>query len=343
MADLTIKDIARLSNVSISTVSRAMNDDPGINRETKERVLEIVRKFHYIPNNSARNLKMSESNTIALLIKGISNPFFQSMFPIFERELKKQGCDFLLHTVGENQDEGTAAVELAKEKRLKGIVFLGGRMAYPDIILKNITIPFVLCSVAVNPGIPQKSCASVTVDDEKESYKMVDYLCRMGHRKIAIITGRKDDSTVASLRLAGYKKALRDNGLSEDPDLICYMSSKIPEYSEASGYDAAKKLLGSGKEFTAVFVISDRTAIGVYKAIYDAGKKIPSDYSVAGFDGIEMTRYMIPPLTTMVQPAEKMVQSSVRMLMEQINGKEVKEKLIYEASLKIRDSVKEIR
>ena len=148
MAALTIKDIARICNVSISTVSRAINNDPTINAKTRERVMEVVREFNYIPNNSARNLKMTESNTVALIVKGINNPFFQGMFPYFQKRLEDLGYQYLLHTVGGDADEGYVAEAIAKEKRLKGIIFLGGKMNYPEKILENIRIPMVLCSVA---------------------------------------------------------------------------------------------------------------------------------------------------------------------------------------------------
>ena len=94
MAAMTIRDIARLCNVSISTVSRAINNDPSINEKTRERVMSVVRKFNYIPNNSARNLKMTESNTVALIVKGVNNPFFQGMFPYFQKELVENGYDY---------------------------------------------------------------------------------------------------------------------------------------------------------------------------------------------------------------------------------------------------------
>ena len=104
MANLTIKDIAKICGVGISTVSRAINDDPGINQNTRKRILKVIKEYNYVPNNSARNLKMTESNTIALLIKGIDNQFFQGMLKIFEEELKKHEYTFLLHAVGEDQD-----------------------------------------------------------------------------------------------------------------------------------------------------------------------------------------------------------------------------------------------
>lgn len=342
MAALTIKDIAKICNVSISTVSRAMNNDPGINAQTKERVLRVVKEFNYIPNNSARNLKMQESNTIALLLKGVSNPFFYEMLPDFQKRLEKEGYEYMIHVADEDGDEVKIAEGLAKEKRLKGMILLGGRFDYPGAELQNIRIPFVLVSVASSTTeiSKHKRFNSVSIDDRKESYKVIDYLAKKGHRHIAIISGRETDDTVGSLRLDGYKAALADNGLPFEQRLVGYMRKDIPEYTEANGYAVAKALLQENKDITAIFAISDRLAIGVYKAIADAGLRIPDDISVVGFDGIEMTRYTIPSMTTVKQPKDAMVNSSVDLLMSSIHGDETKQKLIYDAELHERDSVK---
>ena len=315
MANLTIKDIAKICGVGISTVSRAINDDPGINQETRKRILKVIKEYNYVPNNSARNLKMTDSNTIALLIKGIDNQFFQGMLKIFEEELKKLEYTFLLHAVGEDQDDVSVAVQLAKEKRLKGLIFLGGQMDYLDTRLEEIGVPYVLCTVAVNMMAPKRNCSSVSIDDEKESYRAVDYLCKKGHK---------------------------DNGIDINDNLIRYMKDDIPEYTVANGYEVTKELLKSKEEFTALYAISDLTAFGAYKAISEEGKSIPDDYSVLGFDGIEMSKYFQPSLSTMKQPCEQMVKSSIDLLMEQINGNNEKKQLIFEAELLERDSVKEI-
>lgn len=343
MSNLTIKDIAKICGVGISTVSRAMNDDPGINKNTRKRILKVIEEYNYVPNNSARNLKMTDSNTIALLIKGIDNQFFQGMLKIFEEELKKLEYTFLLHAVGEDQDDASVAVQLAKEKRLKGIIFLGGQMDYPEEKLNSIGIPYVLCTVAVNMMAPNRQCSSVSINDEKESYRVVDYLCKKGHKRIAMIAGRDSDQAVGGLRLKGYRAALKDNEIEVDESLIRYMRHDIPEYSVENGYAVTKELLESDVPFTAIYAISDLTAFGAYKAILESGKRIPEDYSVMGFDGIEISQYFHPSLTTMVQPCEEMVKSSIDLLMEAINGKDEKKQLIFEAKLLERDSVKDLK
>ena len=342
MSAVTIKDIAKICNVGISTVSRAINDDPGINKNTRERILKVIEECHYVPNNSARNLKMSESNTIALLIKGIDNQFFQGMLKIYEEELKKIEYSFLIHAVGEDQDDASVALELTKEKRLKGIIFLGGLMRYSQEKLNMLGIPYVLCTVAVNMEKPRRNSLSVSINDEKESYRAVDYLCKKGHKKIAIITGKESDYAVGKQRLEGYKRALSDNGVAFNQALVRYMKSDLAEYSVANGYQVTKELLESEVECTAIYAISDLMAFGVYKAVFEAGKRIPEDYSVMGFDGLEVAKYFHPSLTTMEQPCSQMVKHSIELLMEAIDGEMEEKQMILDAVLQERDSVAEI-
>ena len=304
MGTLTIKDIAKICKVSTSTVSRAINDDPGINQKTKERIIRVVEEFHFVPNNSARNLKLAESNTIALICKGIGNSFFQSMYPMFESELERHGYTFILNEIGADKDDAEAAVAIAKEKRLKGVIFLGGLLDNPKVKLRQLAIPYVLTTVAVNTDAAEVGSSIVAIDDEKESFKIVDYLCKQGHKKIAIVSGRKSDFAV--------------------------------------GDEVTKKLLADQEEFTALFATSDLAAFGAYKAISEAGKKIPEDYSVVGFDGIDLTKYMVPSLTTVAQPTEEFAKASVDLLMKAINGDTTRERLVYDAQIIERDSVKRI-
>ena len=215
-------------------------------------------------------------------------------------------------------------------------------MDYLDTRLEEIGVPYVLCTVAVNMTAPKRKCSSVSIDDKKESYRAVDYLCKKGHKKIAMISGKSSDQAVGGLRLKGYREALADNGIKVNENLVRYMKDDIPEYSVANGYEVTKELLQSKEEFTALYAISDLTAFGAYKAISEVGKKIPDDYSVLGFDGIEMSKYFQPSLSTKKQPCEQMVKSSIELLMDQINGKEEKKQLIFQAELLERDSVKEI-
>jgi len=339
---ITIKDIARLSGVGVSTVSRAINNHPDINEETKVKIMQIINEYNYVPNNSARNLKRSESKSIAVLIKGISNPFFSKMLTVFEEEIQKKKYSFFLQQVKEKEDEIDVAIELIKEKKLKGIVFLGGFFTRSKEKLKQLNIPFVLSTIGLPEEFEDEGYSTVAVDDVKESCKMVDYLCSIGHRRIAIIAAHEDDESIGKLRLKGYEKALEKNNIPLDRRLICSMKSDIESYSMENGYVVAKELLESGIDFTALYSISDSVAIGASKAIFDAGGRIPEDYSVAGFDGLDMAYYYQPSITTMRQPVEEMARESIRILFDIIRNKAPKRNIVFPAELIVRQSTRKL-
>ena len=146
---MTIKDIARICGVGIGTVSRAINNDPRVSEKTQEKILRAVKEHHYVPNNSARNLKMAESNTIGLLFSGIDNPFFQGMISIFENACDELGYSFFLYAVRENDRVENVAMEVCKERRLKGLIILGGQLSFPNRRLDSLGVPYVLCTVTV--------------------------------------------------------------------------------------------------------------------------------------------------------------------------------------------------
>lgn len=339
MESITIKDIARKSGVGVSTVSRAINNHPDINEETKTKIMQIIKEYNYVPNNSARNLKRTESNTIAVLIKGITNPFFNNILKVFESEIQERKYSFLLHRVEEHEDEIDIAVLLEKEKRLKGIVFLGGYFYHSIEKLKQLKVPFVLSTGGVSEKIEPKYYSSVMVDDYKESYKMVDYLCKLGHKKIAIVSAPVDDESIGKLRLKGFRQALKDNKINLDPTLVCYLlDDSIETFSMKYGYEVTKELLESKKEFSAIYAISDSMAVGACKAIFEAGKKVPDDYSVAGFDGMDISFYYHPSITTIRQPVEEMSQETIRILFDIIDKKVSREHKTFDAELVIGQS-----
>lgn len=339
MEEITIKDIARMCNVGVSTVSRALNNHPDINAETKERILRVIRENNYIPNNSARNLKLQDSQTIAVLVKGIGNSFFSGMIRIFEAEIKDRGYSMVLQHVDFDEDEVDVALELVKEKRLRGIIFLGGYLVHSEEKLAQLHVPFLLSTTGmVSHNYRKNTYSSVSVDDRRESYRMVDYLCRKGHRDIAIICARKNDASVGKLRLDGYKQALKEHGIPVRDELILPMSEEYEDYSLQNGYHLMKDFLAKKISCTAVYAISDMLAIGAARALTEAGKRIPGDVALAGFDGLELGEYMNPSLTTVRQPIEDMARETARILFDIIGKRAKHQHCIFDGELVLRES-----
>ncbi|MCI9133916.1 MAG: LacI family transcriptional regulator [Lachnospiraceae bacterium] len=343
METITIKDIARICKVGVTTVSRAMNNHPDINEETKQMIMKVIEEYHYVPNNSARNLKRSDSRTIAVLIKGIDNPFFSSMIGVLEHECQEEHYTFLLHRVEEREDELYVALELEKEKKLRGIIFLGGCFTHSEEELRQLKVPFVICTVQMPEEISKDVYSSVSVDDRLESFRMVDYLCGLGHKRIAIITAWEDDESIGRQRYEGYESALEKHGLSVEPDLVLPMKEGIKTYSMESGYVVVREALERGLSFTALYAVSDTVAFGACRALLEAGKRIPEDVSVCGFDGIEMSEYYHPSLTTMCQPKEEMAREAIGLLFGMIKKKRGNEHMLFSARLMERESTCQVK
>lgn len=339
--EITIKDIARICGVGVSTVSRAINDHPDINPETKQMIKDAIERYGYVPNNSARNLKRTDTTTIAILVKGITNPFFSDMIKVIEDKAMKRGYTVVLRHVEYGEDEVDTALELTKERRLKGIVFLGGYFYHSEDKLNKLNIPFVMATAGCAPAKMNKALySSFTVDDEKEGYKVTKYLIELGHKDIAILCGERENISVGQLRLAGYKRALKEAGIPVREEYICPMREDIEYYSFLNGYETARELLDGNEKVSAIFAISDILAIGACRAIADRGLRVPDDISVAGYDGIDMCRFMTPTLTSLRQPVKEIADASGELLFDMIEGLKGNEHRVFEGELIIGESTR---
>lgn len=339
MAEITIRDIAKQCGVGVSTVSRAINNHPDINPETKKMILEVIEETGFIPNNSARNLKRTDAKCIAVLVKGITNPLFSSMIKIIEEKMQRSRYALVLRHVEEQEDEIDVALELEKEKRLRGIVFLGGKFEHSEEKLRKLKVPFIFSTIGVNvPDQMNKvEFSNIAVDDRMESQKMTEYLLKLGHRRIALITERSD-LPIGRLRTEGFRRAFDKYGISAPEELICYVQENIDHYSMENGYLTAKKLLESGQEVTAIYAVADSLAIGACRAVLEAGKRIPEDISVAGYDGIELGEYYNPRLTTIKQPVEEIAKKTIRLLLDVIGERKEHQQIIFPAELVVGES-----
>lgn len=339
MAEITIKDIAKQCGVGVSTVSRAINNHPDINPATRNMIMQVIEETGFIPNNSARNLKRTDAKCIAVLVKGISNPFFSSMIQIIEEETQRNRYALVLRHVEAYEDEVDVALELEKEKRLRGIVFLGGRFNHSEEKINKLKVPIVFSTIGIDISdwSGNAEFSNIAVDDRLESRKMTEYLLDLGHREIAFVTERPEEA-IGRKRIDGYREAFASRGVPVQEKLICYVQDEIDHFSMENGYLTAKKLLESGEQVTAVYAASDSLAIGVCRAVLEAGKRIPEDISVAGYDGIEMGEYYNPKLTTIKQPVEEMAKKTIGLLLDVIAGRQEHRQIIFPAELVVRES-----
>lgn len=316
---VTIKDIAKLSGVGISTVSRVINGSDSVSSETRQKVMDIVHQYNYIPNNSARNLKATQSNNIALLVKGIGNPFFGKMMRIIERELEVAGYTLLIRDVAHVFNELDIAIQEAQDYNLRGVILMGGSFTGQDEKFRQLKIPCVLLTVSAGPGVDTSLYSSVRIDDEEEGFRVAEYLISMGHRKIGFIYGDNID-TPNGLRYKGYCKALEQYGIPYDSSLVASPGRSFDDLGYDTGFQVMRELYSKNKDMTAVISFADVLAVGAAKAILSMGLRIPEDISVVGFDGAEISEFFHPALDTAYQPAKEMALSSIEVLMDMIQG-----------------------
>ena len=314
---MTIKDIARQCGVSISTVSRVLNNRPDVSEENRRRVLSVIESSNYIPNNSARDLVKTKSDAIGLVVRGVSNPFFTHIIRAIEEKIAAAGYTMVMQQIGTNEDEIKCGAMMERDKRLLGIIFLGGRSDYSPVELAALNVPFVCCSYANDYGtLAEDAYSAVSIADEEEAYRAVKTLYDAGHRRIAVLVSRVDDRAICQLRYQGYCKALQECGLAVDEELVISAGS----FEIADAYRATAQKLAQGAEFTALFAIADNMAMGAMRALRESGRSIPQDCSVIAIDGLEVSEYIDPPLATLCQPMEEMGRRSVEILLELVEG-----------------------
>lgn len=314
---MTIKDIARLSGVGVSTVSRVLNDRPDVSEESRRRVLQVIAEYNYLPNNSARSLVRTKSDAVGLVVRGVQNPFYTGIIRAIERDLDAADCTMVMRQIGSCEDEIKCGAMMEREKRLQGIIFLGGRSDYTPADTALLNVPFVCCSYTNTYGtLDPTKYSSVSIADEQEAYRAVMDLAQKGHRRIAALSTDPRDWSIAQLRFSGYARALHDLGLSlEDGEII-----RADDFTIESAYRAVTERLKRPADFTAIFAISDDMAIGAMRALRESGRSIPEDCSIIAIDGLTVSEYIYPMLTTLCQPTDEMGAKSVEILMSVIRG-----------------------
>ena len=326
---MTIKDVAERCGVSVSTVSRVLNNHPDVSEAIREKVMAVVQELHYVPNNSARDLVKPKSDAIGLVVRGVGNPFFTGVIRAIEHTITEAGYTMVLHQIRSGEDELREGAELARSKRLLGLILLGGCFDYTPEQTASLGVPFVCCSFTNSFGTLRKDqFSSVSINDQKEAYRAVRMLTERGHKKIAVLLDSIRDHSISQLRYMGYCQALEESGIFLDSDLV----EETVTYEMADGYAGMERLLKRRDDFTAVFVISDAMAVAAMKALHDHGKRIPEDCSVVAIDGIDMSAYMVPTLTTLAQPQEEMGESAVRILVDIVEGRAGNRHLLLETA-----------
>ena len=249
-----------------------LNDRPDVSEDVRRKVLSAIKNSNYIPNNSARDLVRTKSDAVGLVVRGVSNPFYTDIIRAIERTITDSGFTMVMQQIGTCDDEVKCGAVMEREKRLQGIVFLGGRFDYTPADLAMLNVPFVCCSYSNRYGtLIEGEYSSVSIADGDTAQQAVEELYRHGHRRIAALISRPNDQSISQLRYEGYVQALESHGIPVDPELVISTGG----FDVRDAYSAVKAALERGADFTALFAIADSMAIGAMRALMDAGRRIP--------------------------------------------------------------------
>lgn len=312
---VTIVDIARESGVSVGTASRVLNHHSNVSEESKQKVMAAVEKLHYIPNESARYLKLNDAHTVAVIVKGISNTFYSPMIERITDGLEKAGYTTILTSANGVKDVVLLGRKMVYEKKTNGIVFLGGDFVKSIEQLKSFPVPFVLSAIGTSSDAMKFENGSVVGGSGFLScYMITDYLIDLGHRNIAVLQA-DPKSTMSKERLAGYHQAMKDHGIRYNSSIIFSAGYTEKQYSIEAGYLAMKNALREKPTFTALEAFSDTLAFGAKRALIEENYRIPEDISLTGIDGTDLARYSSPSITTIGNDADILAETTVRMLL----------------------------
>ena len=332
---MTIKDLSAQTGYSVGTISRVLNNQPNVSEKARRAILAAAEESGFQLNANAKQLKQQQSNTILAVVKGTSNQFFAGLVEAIQTRLAETPHPLVVDYIDEDDNEVRRALQLCREKKPLGVLFLGANRQNLQADFGKIKQP---CVVVTNnaSGLDFSNLSSVASDDRQATRTAIDALVSMGHRKFAVIGGEHRVSGTAGMRYQGCLEAFRANGIDFDQEL----DYEAVRFSYDGGYHAAERLLERGREFTALFAMADVMAIGAIRALTDHGLRVPEDVSVMGFDGLKIGDYTVPKLATIRQNVDAMAEESIRLLLENISASRDPRHETVPVTLELKESVK---
>lgn len=313
---MTIKDIARESGYAVGTVSRVLNNQPDVSEKARKRIMAVVEKYHFRLNNNAKHLKQQNNSGIAIIVKGTRNMLFSNMVESLQGLIKEKKYACIIDYIGENDNEVEQALQVCRERQPLGILFLGGNLENFKERFNEVDIPCVLVTNSTE-SLNFGNLSSVSIDDTVAAQKAIEYLVSLGHKEIGVLGGEMKEmkhSNPAKSRYDGCVLAFQKWNLAFNAQ----MQFEATPFTMEGGYEAMERLLDKMPNITAVFTMSDVMALGAIRAVKNKGLRVPEDISIIGFDGIEMGQYMVPRLTTIQQPSQKLASRCIEILLQQI-------------------------
>jgi LacI family transcriptional regulator len=299
---MDMRDIAKIAGVSSATVSRVINGSDIVRPATAERVRRVIDKLKFIPNGSATTLKYGRSRTYGLIVPDITNPFFPEFIQSFEGILADTNQNVLIATAGSHPSGMQKTIHRMLVGQVEGIALLASEIETAPIeAMINNRVPLV----TMDRRLVGKGLSDVSVDSSGGMKQAVEHLHRLGHRKIAYIGGSAGP-TISDHRLHSFVRAMGRIGLAVEAQFI-----RVGNYRISGGEAAMAELLGLKRRPTAIITANDLTAIGALRVIHRQGLSVPMDFSIVGFDDIELSDIVNPPLTTLHLPRHELARKFV--------------------------------
>ncbi|MFN2250134.1 MAG: LacI family DNA-binding transcriptional regulator, partial [Candidatus Promineifilaceae bacterium] len=313
----TIHDVAKRAGVAPITVSRVINNSGYVSEGTRERVETAVLELGYVPSGPARSLRLKRTNSIALVLTDITNPFFTTIARGVEDVAGAAGYTVTYCNTDEDESKELRNISLLLQQQVDGILLVP---ALSKVDTVNLIEGYKVPVVVLDRRIPEVDADIVRCDSVDGAYKLVSYLLKLGHRRIAILTGPEGTST-ADDRLAGYKWAMSEYGLDIGKDWIFRGT-----FTQDSGFDMAQRAARLNPRPSAIFAANNFIAIGAMKALQELALSVPEDISLVGFDDLPESLVVFPFLTVVAQPAYQMAQEATLLLLARIAGEAPQER-----------------
>ncbi|GAB1438463.1 ribose operon transcriptional repressor RbsR [Providencia sp.] len=310
----TMKDVARLAGVSTSTVSHVINKNRYVSESITLRVNNAIKELNYAPSAVARSLKMNRTNTIGMLLTTSNNPFYAEVVRGVERSCYERGYSLILCNTEGDLQRMDHSLETLLQKRVDGLLIMCTEVQGPskDVFSRYPSVPTVMMDWS-----PFESGGDIIQDNSFLGGEIATrHLIEAGFTRIACIAGPQDKSP-ARARYQGFMRSMEQAKIAVNDDYIIFS-----DFEFAGGFNSMNKLLELPIPPQAIFAGNDAMAVGAYQAIFQKGMKVPDDISIIGYDDIDLSPYMIPPLTTIHQPKDKLGQQAVNQLIYRMDNPE---------------------
>lgn len=309
--ETNIYEIAREAGVSIATVSRVINNSSSVSEKSRKKVLEVIRKLNYVPNSNARSLSTSTSSAVGVVVPDMNNPFFSQLLQGITRAADEQGLHIFLFNTDEDREREHQVLRSMREQRLRGII--ATPVSETDTVtterllgFEKLGIPVVLLDRELESDVFDR----VVTEDDEGVFRAVSELIRVGHRRIAIITG-PGDSRPGHERLNGYCRAMKAHGLPLIPELI-----REGDFMVKRAYEQTVALMKLPEPPTAIFSSNNMTTYGCLRAFSELELKVGEDIALIGFDDIDALAWLNYPVSVVSRDVPQMGEQAMRMLLD---------------------------